>query len=103
MLTFNAQCFSLYLYYSFRRIESNGDIYEGGTSGGVTYGCNFVWQGETEYYEDGRVEKGHWENGYRQGVFECKHKDGTLEIKQYDEHAPVYLYGEDPEFDYWNR
>ena len=60
-------------------------------------------QGQTDYYDDGRVEKGHWEYDYRQGVFECKQKDGTLEMKQYDEHAPVYVYGQDPDFDYWNR
>ena len=83
---------------SFRKIESSGDIYEGGIHWGSKQR-----QGETEYYDDGRLEKGHWEDGYRQGVFECKHKDGTVEINQYDEHAPVYEYGEDPEYDYWNR
>ena len=40
-------------------------------------------KGEYEYYEDGRIEKGSWVNGYKQGEFEVTYKDGTTHKVMY--------------------
>ena len=41
-------------------------------------------KGEWEYYsEDGRIEKGSWANGSRQGEFEVTYKDGTTQKVMY--------------------
>ena len=39
-----------------------------------------------EYYsEDGRIEKGSWVDGYKQGEFEVTYKDGTTQKVMYED------------------
>ena len=40
-------------------------------------------KGEYEYYEDGRIEKGSWVDGKKQGEFEVTYKDGTTHKVMY--------------------
>ena len=40
-------------------------------------------KGEKEYYEDGRIERGSWVNGNKQGEFEFTYKDGTTHKVMY--------------------
>ena len=43
-------------------------------------------KGEMEYYsEDGRIEKGEWVDGDKQGEFEVTYKDGTTHKVMYED------------------
>ena len=47
-------------------------------------------KGEHEYYsEDGRIEKGSWIDGDKQGEFEVTFKDGTTHKVMYKDHKRV--------------
>ena len=80
------KCISfLYKLPSFyRTIYENGDIYEGGYNKGKRHG-----KGEIEYYEDGRVEVGHWEDDIKQGEFECRDSQGNRTMKLYKDDQVV--------------
>ena len=45
--------------------------------------------GEMEYYEDGRIEKGSWVHRYEQGEFEVTFKDGTTHKVMYKDNKRV--------------
>ena len=61
------------LTVNFRKIDYEHNIYEGGYSQGYEWGY-----GETEYYQDGRIEKGYKIHDRKRGEFECIYKDGTV-------------------------
>ena len=42
-------------------------------------------KGEWEYYEDGRIERGSWVKGQKQGEFEVTYKDGTTHKVMYED------------------
>ena len=46
-------------------------------------------KGEIEYYEDGRIERGSWVKGKKQGEFEVTYKDGTTHKVMYKDHKRV--------------
>ena len=64
--------YSRWIYY-------DGNIYEGGFNKRSWHG-----KGEMEYYSDGRIEKGSWVNGDKQGEFEVTYKDGTAQKVMYE-------------------
>ena len=47
-------------------------------------------KGEYEYYSsDGRIEKGSWVNGDKQGEFEVTYKDGATQMVMYKDDERV--------------
>ena len=49
----------------------------------------YYGKGEEEYYEDGRIERGSWDNDKKQGEFEVTYKDGTKQMVMYKDDERV--------------
>ena len=84
LYTFANSLFFIHVTYS-REIYPSGDIDEGAFNMGWKHG-----KGEEEFYsEDGRIEKGSWVNGDKQGEFEVTYKDGTTHKVMYKDHMRI--------------